>query len=39
VGAGGAAIAASLYQNWTQEDLLNQIENLLDQYAILNSST
>ena len=39
VGAGGAAIAASLYQNWTQEELLNQIETLLDQYAVLNSST
>ena len=39
VGAGGAAIAASLYQNWTQEALLNQIENLLDQYANLNSVT
>jgi NaMN:DMB phosphoribosyltransferase len=38
VGAGGAAIAASLYQNWTQEALLNQIETLLDQYAVLNSS-
>ena len=39
VGAGGAAIAASLYQNWTQEDLLNQIEILLDQYSALNSVT
>jgi NaMN:DMB phosphoribosyltransferase len=39
VGAGGAAIAASLYQNWTQEELLNQIENLLDQYPTLNSVT
>ncbi len=26
VGAGGAAIAANLYQNWTQEKLLNAIE-------------
>ena len=26
VGAGGAAIAAHLYQNWTQEKLLNAIE-------------
>jgi NaMN:DMB phosphoribosyltransferase len=39
VGAGGAAIAASLYQNWTQADLLNQIETLLDQYSVLNSAT
>ena len=27
VGAGGAAIAAHLYQNWTQEKLLNAIES------------
>ncbi len=38
VGAGAAAIAAYLYQNWNQEDLLNNIENLLDEYAALNSS-
>ncbi len=29
VGAGGAAIAASLYQNWTQTDLLSRIEALM----------
>jgi uncharacterized protein (TIGR00303 family) len=29
VGAGGAAIAAHLYQNWTQEKLLAAIESLL----------
>ncbi len=29
VGAGGAAIAASLYQDWTQEDLLSSIEALM----------
>jgi uncharacterized protein (TIGR00303 family) len=29
VGAGGAAIAAHLYQNWTQEKLLNAIESQL----------
>jgi uncharacterized protein (TIGR00303 family) len=29
VGAGGAAIAASLYQNWTQADLLSSIEVLM----------
>lgn len=29
VGAGGAAIAAHLYQNWTQEELLHRIEKLL----------
>jgi hypothetical protein len=39
VGAGGAAIAASVYRNWTQEELLNQIETHLDQYANLNSAT
>ncbi|MCA6605833.1 MAG: TIGR00303 family protein [Pseudanabaena sp. M090S1SP1A06QC] len=30
VGAGGAAIAAHLYQNWTQEKLLGAIEAQLD---------
>lgn len=29
VGAGGAAIAASLYQNWTQAELLSSIEALV----------
>jgi uncharacterized protein (TIGR00303 family) len=29
VGAGGAAIAAHLYQNWTQEKLLSAIEKLI----------
>ncbi|WP_036945407.1 nicotinate mononucleotide-dependent phosphoribosyltransferase CobT [Pseudanabaena sp. PCC 6802] len=29
VGAGGAAIAASLYQGWTQADLLQRIEALM----------
>jgi NaMN:DMB phosphoribosyltransferase len=29
VGAGGAAIAAHLYQNWTQEKLLSAIESQL----------
>jgi uncharacterized protein (TIGR00303 family) len=29
VGAGGAAIAANLYQNWTQEKLLSAIESQL----------
>ncbi len=34
VGAGGAAIAASLYQDWGQTELLDAIEQLLDlQYA------
>ena len=36
VGAGGAAIASYLYKNWHQKDLLNNIENLLDQYSALN---
>lgn len=31
VGAGGCAIAATLYQNWSQLDLLSTIEALLDQ--------
>lgn len=35
VGAGASAIAASLYQNWQQDDLLNSIEYLLDQYVAL----
>ncbi len=29
VGAGGCAIAAYLYQNWTNQDLLKAIENLI----------
>lgn len=32
VGAGGCAIAASLYQNWGQIELLRAIENQLEQY-------
>ncbi|MGK7885339.1 MAG: nicotinate mononucleotide-dependent phosphoribosyltransferase CobT [Crocosphaera sp.] len=32
VGAGGSAIAASLSFNWTQEKLLNSIENLVNNY-------
>jgi len=33
VGAGGSAIAASLYQNWDQRQLLEAIETLVGQYA------
>ncbi|MBI4781821.1 MAG: TIGR00303 family protein [Oscillatoriophycideae cyanobacterium NC_groundwater_1537_Pr4_S-0.65um_50_18] len=33
VGAGGGAIAASLYQNWDQRQLLEAIETLVGQYA------
>ncbi|NET10854.1 MAG: TIGR00303 family protein [Symploca sp. SIO2B6] len=32
VAAGGCAIAAALYQNWTQEQLLAAIEGLIDDY-------
>lgn len=32
VGAGGCAIAASLYQNWGQAELLNAIEDQLNRY-------
>ncbi len=32
VGAGGSAIAASLSYRWTQEKLLNSIENLVNNY-------
>jgi NaMN:DMB phosphoribosyltransferase len=39
VGAGACGIAAHLYKNWKQEDLLNNIENLLDEYAALHLST
>jgi NaMN:DMB phosphoribosyltransferase len=31
VGAGGCAIAAALYQNWGQPELLSAVEALLDQ--------
>jgi uncharacterized protein (TIGR00303 family) len=31
VGAGGCAIAAHLYQNWTKSDLLTAIENLVNE--------
>jgi uncharacterized protein (TIGR00303 family) len=30
VGAGGCAIAACLYQNWTNQDLVKAIENLIE---------
>lgn len=33
VGAGGAAIAAHLYQQWQNEDLVKAIDRLLDQQA------
>jgi uncharacterized protein (TIGR00303 family) len=33
VGAGGCAIAASLYQNWNQEQLLQAIEELAERYC------
>jgi uncharacterized protein (TIGR00303 family) len=33
VGAGGCAIAAHLYQNWSQADLLSAIESLADAYS------
>jgi NaMN:DMB phosphoribosyltransferase len=29
LGAGGCAIAASLYQNWTNQDIVRVIEELL----------
>lgn len=35
VGAGGTAIAASLSYHWTQEKLLNSIENLIYNYQTL----
>ncbi len=38
VGAGASAIAASLYQNWQQNDLLNSIEDLLDRYVTLKQT-
>ncbi|EAZ91230.1 nicotinate mononucleotide-dependent phosphoribosyltransferase CobT [Crocosphaera chwakensis] len=38
VGAGGSAIAASLSYHWTQEKLLNDIENLVKNYhRIINN--
>ena len=33
VGAGGCAIAASLYQGWSQKQLLTTIEALMDRYV------
>lgn len=33
VGAGGSAIAAHLYQNWNQADLLRSIEQIADELA------
>ena len=35
VGAGGCAIAAHLYQNWQQQELLQAIEELADRYHAL----
>ena len=37
VGAGGLAIAASLYQDWGQVEMLDSIEQLLSQVQVLNS--
>ncbi len=37
VGAGGAAIAASLYRNWGQVELLHSIEQLLGEQLAMNS--
>jgi NaMN:DMB phosphoribosyltransferase len=37
VGAGAAAIAAHLYQNWDNDTLVKQIENLLDTSHKINS--
>jgi len=36
VGAGGCAIAAHLYLGWSQAQLLNRIEQLLQQYSRIN---
>ncbi len=36
VGAGGCAIAAHLYQNWDQTQMLGAIETLADEYACLS---
>jgi uncharacterized protein (TIGR00303 family) len=38
VGAGGCAIAAYLYQNWTQEELLRAIEALVSKSLSLQST-
>lgn len=38
VGAGGCAIAAHLYQNWHQTELLQAIESLADRYSQIGSS-
>jgi NaMN:DMB phosphoribosyltransferase len=35
VGAGGCAIAAHLFANWTQFELLEAIESLLDQQQFI----
>ncbi len=35
VGAGGCAIAAHLYQNWTQTQMLNSIESLMAAYTAI----
>ena len=37
VGAGGLAIAASLYQNWDQVEMLDSIEQLLSQVQVIGS--
>jgi NaMN:DMB phosphoribosyltransferase len=37
VGAGGAAIAASLYRHWGQVELLHSIEQLLGEQLALSS--
>lgn len=38
VGAGGAAIAATLYQNWGQSEILHAIEALLDEQTLRSVS-
>ncbi|MBD1872050.1 TIGR00303 family protein [Nodosilinea sp. FACHB-131] len=38
VGAGGCAIAASLYQNWGQPELLGAVEALLEQKSLRDRS-
>ena len=37
VGAGGLAIAASLYQDWGQVKILDSIEQLLSQVTVISS--
>ncbi len=37
VGAGGCAIAASLYQNWNQEQLLQALEALAERYCQIDA--